>query len=277
MTNVIHIIIGVSALSILVGSIFLYFRWKSIKALNNLNRKAMCIHIPDFIDPNPDILPTWQGKLRYQYQLKKMFSDIFNVLWSTKDSIEHGIEQYLENLGLIDENLFLSNHNDNIEDENEIEIYSSDEKEGAIGDKDYDVKDGGEVDFNPQGIIVSSSDSTFVVDNDNVPNILFSINKSEKEIKKSSEMKKKARIGMHAKTNFKDGVTKKVNYGRLCMGNRIDYSLQEKEIEITNEYIFAVGAHVLYWASKDLANFIAERTSDANRPTSDEEVPHMSD
>lgn len=53
MTNVIHIIIGVSALSILVGSIFLYFRWKSINALNNLNRKAMCIHIPDFIDPNP--------------------------------------------------------------------------------------------------------------------------------------------------------------------------------------------------------------------------------
>ena len=53
MTNVIHIIIGVSAISILVGSIFLYFRWKSIKALNKLNRKAMCIHIPDFIDPNP--------------------------------------------------------------------------------------------------------------------------------------------------------------------------------------------------------------------------------
>lgn len=32
-------------------------------------------------------------------------------------------------------------------------------------------------------------------------------------------------------------------------------SHQEKEIEITNEYIFALGAHVLYWASKDLSNF----------------------
>lgn len=31
---------------------------------------------------------------------------------------------------------------------------------------------------------------------------------------------------------------------------------QEKEIEITNEYIFALGAHVLYWGSKDLTNFI---------------------
>lgn len=50
MTNAIHIIIGVSAISILVGSMFLYFRWKSIKALNNLNRKALGIHIPDFID-----------------------------------------------------------------------------------------------------------------------------------------------------------------------------------------------------------------------------------
>lgn len=90
-------------------------------------------------------------------------------------------------------------------------------------------------------------------------------------------------------------------YGRLCWGERIDYSLQvraqyltqtlaynpiylaspflhpskpelavsfnltsvcdgvvvqEKEIEITNEYIFALGAHVLYWASKDLSNFL---------------------
>lgn len=32
--------------------------------------------------------------------------------------------------------------------------------------------------------------------------------------------------------------------------------VQEKEIEITNEYIFALGAHVLYWASKDLSNFL---------------------
>ena len=53
MTNAIHIIIGVSAIFILVGSMFLYFRWKSIKALNNLNRKAMGILIPDFIAPNP--------------------------------------------------------------------------------------------------------------------------------------------------------------------------------------------------------------------------------
>ena len=53
MTNVIHIIIGVSALSILVGSIFLYFRWKSIKALNKLNRKAMAIQTFDFVDPDP--------------------------------------------------------------------------------------------------------------------------------------------------------------------------------------------------------------------------------
>lgn len=53
MTNVIHIIIVVGAIFILVGSMFLYFRGKSIKALNNLNRKTMCIHIPDFIDPNP--------------------------------------------------------------------------------------------------------------------------------------------------------------------------------------------------------------------------------
>jgi hypothetical protein len=36
---------------------------------------------------------------------------------------------------------------------------------------------------------------------------------------------------------------------------------QEKEIEVANEYIFAIGAHVLYWGSKDLCNFIVKHVS----------------
>jgi hypothetical protein len=40
---------------------------------------------------------------------------------------------------------------------------------------------------------------------------------------------------------------------------------QEKEIEITNEYIFALGAHVLYWGSKDLANFVLNEISKVGR------------
>jgi DDHD domain len=47
--------------------------------------------------------------------------------------------------------------------------------------------------------------------------------------------------------------------GRLAGGLRVDYSLQEKEIEVTNEYIFALGAHVIYWTSKDLSLFMAKQ------------------
>lgn len=53
MANTIHIIIWVITIFILVGSIFLYFRWQPIKARNKLDRKAMGIHIPDFIDSSP--------------------------------------------------------------------------------------------------------------------------------------------------------------------------------------------------------------------------------
>ena len=46
--------------------------------------------------------------------------------------------------------------------------------------------------------------------------------------------------------------------GKLNQGRRIDYMLQEKEIEISNEYVFAIGAHSAYWDEKDLSMFIAK-------------------
>lgn len=45
-----------------------------------------------------------------------------------------------------------------------------------------------------------------------------------------------------------------------CLSSRmLAARLQEKEFEVTNEYIFALGSHVLYWASKDVSLFIAQR------------------
>lgn len=39
---------------------------------------------------------------------------------------------------------------------------------------------------------------------------------------------------------------------------------QEKEFEVTNEYIFALGSHVIYWSSKDVSLFVAQQVySDA--------------
>lgn len=47
--------------------------------------------------------------------------------------------------------------------------------------------------------------------------------------------------------------------GNLCKGRRVDYMLQEKEIENANEYLSALAAHSSYWNEKDLSLFIARQ------------------
>lgn len=53
-------------------------------------------------------------------------------------------------------------------------------------------------------------------------------------------------------------------YGSLCEGFPIDYSLQENELEITNEYLFALTAHVIYWGNRDASLFIAKQLLESN-------------
>jgi len=47
--------------------------------------------------------------------------------------------------------------------------------------------------------------------------------------------------------------------GSLNQGRRIDYMLQEKEIESANEYVAALNAHSSYWTEKDLSLFVARQ------------------
>lgn len=47
--------------------------------------------------------------------------------------------------------------------------------------------------------------------------------------------------------------------GLLNQGRRIDYMLQEREIENANEYVAALAAHSSYWTEKDLSLFIARQ------------------
>lgn len=47
--------------------------------------------------------------------------------------------------------------------------------------------------------------------------------------------------------------------GNLNQGQRIDYKLQEREIENANEYVAALAAHSCYWLEKDLGLFIARQ------------------
>lgn len=52
--------------------------------------------------------------------------------------------------------------------------------------------------------------------------------------------------------------TKYIQCGQLNGGRRIDYTLQESEVETANEYVFALGSHSAYWSTKDLAMFIGK-------------------
>ena len=51
----------------------------------------------------------------------------------------------------------------------------------------------------------------------------------------------------------------KMETGNLCEGRRLDYMLQEKEIESANEYISALAAHSSYWNERDLSLFLARQ------------------
>ena len=53
------------------------------------------------------------------------------------------------------------------------------------------------------------------------------------------------------------GTAHKLITGSLNNGRRIDYMLQEKEIDRANEYVAAFAAHSCYWLEKDLSLFIA--------------------
>jgi hypothetical protein len=52
---------------------------------------------------------------------------------------------------------------------------------------------------------------------------------------------------------------RRVVCGNLNEGRRIDYMLQEKEIEHANEYVAALAAHSSYWIEKDLSLFVAQQ------------------
>mmetsp|Transcript_5607 Transcript_5607/g.8885 ORF Transcript_5607/g.8885 Transcript_5607/m.8885 type:complete len:1212 (-) Transcript_5607:383-4018(-) len=53
-------------------------------------------------------------------------------------------------------------------------------------------------------------------------------------------------------------------FGVLNQGRRIDYMLQEHEIENANEYVAALAAHSSYWLEKDLSLFVAKQLLNDN-------------
>ena len=56
-----------------------------------------------------------------------------------------------------------------------------------------------------------------------------------------------------------DSNLQSIHVGNLCGGKRLDYMLQEKEIENATEYLAALAAHGSYWGERDLSLFIARQ------------------
>lgn len=48
----------------------------------------------------------------------------------------------------------------------------------------------------------------------------------------------------------------RMNFGSLNSGRRLDYVLQERPIELVNEYLFAIATHGCYWQSEDTSLLI---------------------
>ena len=57
---------------------------------------------------------------------------------------------------------------------------------------------------------------------------------------------------------------RQVKTGKLNRGRRIDYMLQEREIESANEYVAALAAHSSYWIEKDFSLFVARHICRSN-------------
>jgi len=64
---------------------------------------------------------------------------------------------------------------------------------------------------------------------------------------------------MSSELSSEENFSRHVKTGSLNRGWRIDYMLQEKEIESANEYVAAFAAHSSYWIEKDLSLFIARQ------------------
>jgi hypothetical protein len=73
-----------------------------------------------------------------------------------------------------------------------------------------------------------------------------------------------------------DSRANRVITGALNQGRRIDYMLQEKEIESANEFVASLGAHSSYWTEKDLSLFIARQVC-LSKHAAEIDAPHAWD
>ncbi|POM57924.1 PhosphoLipase [Phytophthora palmivora] len=143
------------------------------------------------------IIRTFEGKLRFQYQLRNSFRAMWASLRQWRRDFEHQVLAGAHSVGLVESPASMTPLSDAL----------------AVVTQPYQLQRPEEV---------------------------------------QEEQEREEREG--------DETTENVAvFGQLCQGLPIDYSLQENEIEIANEYLFALTAHVIYWSNRDASLFVAQK------------------
>lgn len=147
------------------------------------------------------IIRTFEGKLRFQYQLKNSFRVMWQTLRRWRRDFEYQVEYSVRRIGLVESTTIDANE--------------------------------------------SSSPSSLTID---------TTSNGEHDV-----LDPRRESSPHAVRDHDDGAVDRDSFGSLCQGFPIDYTLQENEIEIANEYLFALTAHVIYWSNRDASLFVAQK------------------
>lgn len=148
------------------------------------------------------IIRTFEGKLRFQYQLKNSFRAMWQTLRRWRRDFEFQVESSVRKIGLV-----------------ESVSGSATPLQLTI---DTTTDDDDHTQFDLQGQLRRPSPQA--------------VKEHDGETTANTEL-----------------------FGSLCQGLPIDYTLQENEIEIANEYLFALTAHVIYWSNRDASLFVAQK------------------
>lgn len=164
------------------------------------------------------IIRTFEGKLRFQYQLRNSFRTMWQTLRQWRRDFEFDVAHAAHSIGLVEEHA----------------VFRPDSRLTMAMSPLADV-----LALTSEAHSIGSGSST------PRPMMVVQHRRHERATSPSRSIDEEARD---------------VNvYGRLCQGKPVDYSLQENEIEIANEYLFALTAHVIYWSNRDASLFVAQK------------------
>ncbi|CAM9395019.1 unnamed protein product [Phaeothamnion confervicola] len=253
---------------------------------------------PEATVREPEILPTWQGGLRVHYQVKRWWQGLLGTVWRLKRRVESGLEASLESLGLIDEEGAVAAAGDataSAAAASAVAAVGAASAVATIDGRSHEARleaaeDGVEGEVAGSVAWMTGAAATAARTTPAAPGKPVSVTEAESgggpDVSPVAAGKSSGGSGDAGGGGGGDGIAAGEeaaddddcadagerwedddeseeedveSNGLLAGGRRIDYSLQEKEIEVTNEYIFALGAHVIYWTTKDLSLFMAKQ------------------